>query len=75
MLKKKICKRCWNGYVESLDNKDKKNVLRWDKFDEKCWKEGEVYCPFRYLGKGEVSPRSIKEQPPENCPFLLENIL
>jgi len=63
MLKKKLCKRCWN----STD-------YGWTEHDEICWKKEEAWCPMICLEEGEVV-RKITEQPPDECPFLIEHIL
>jgi len=59
MLKKECCMDCWNKKYE------------WNKYDEKAWKKGYVYCLY------ELGTRSIRgrEQPPSKCPYYLENIL
>jgi len=66
MLKKELCIKCWNNIPE----------WPWNKIDEEWWEErGIVGCPKEYREKGEMSDRKITEQPPSNCPFLLEYIL
>jgi len=77
MLKKKLCKRCWNGYVESvIDNEYIKSVQKWNENDEQFWKEGVVCCPQIYRKKEVVeSLIKITGKPPENCPYLLEQLL
>jgi len=66
MLIKELCKRCHNNRLE-----------RWDESDERRWKEECVWCPFEYREEKEKYKnwRYIKEQPPTNCPLLLEHIL
>jgi len=64
MLKKECCKKCWNSTNHG-----------WVEYDERCWKSGYILCPEVYLEKGEIIRRYITEQPPENCPYYLENIL
>jgi len=62
MLSKEICKKC-------INSEDK-----WDKYDEKNWKKFcEVICLIGHEGRPDNI--SIKEEPPENCPFTLEHIM
>jgi len=72
MLKKKLCVKCWNNYAKSFN--EEKVCLRWNKDDEECWKRRVICCPNKYKEK-ENNPRYITEQPPDNCPFMLEHIL
>jgi len=65
MLKKKLCKRCWNSIF--LDG--------WNEYDEWLWEKEIVCCPGKYLTKGEGDERKITKEPPTNCPFILEHIL
>jgi len=45
----------------------------WIEDDELRWKKEEkIICPGAYR---ESTYRDIKEQPPANCPFILEHIL
>jgi len=70
MLKKKICKKCWNkGYIANGEK------LIWAGFDDENWKLGMIYCPKEYREKGKKPERKITEPPPIKCPFLLEHIL
>jgi len=64
MLNKELCKKCWNSFF-----------IKWTTDDERDWKEGTVCCPYKYTGKGEPLWISITDEPPINCPFLLEQIL
>jgi len=72
MLKKELCKKCWNTYAESFDTEDIKSLLRWSESDEQCWKEEEVYCPRPYK---EFNTRRTTGKPPANCPFYLEQVI
>jgi len=65
MLKKELCKKC----------KKKFDITVWDGVDEMWWKEGVIWCPDKYVEKGEGNPRSITNKPPIRCPYYLENIL
>jgi len=62
MLKKEICKKCWNKKGEWID------------FDELRWKEGYVWCPDDYVDRGKYI-RYITDKPPSKCPYLLEYAL
>jgi len=75
MLKKECCMKCWNAYAEQRRTEYGRKFLRWVEDDELNWKEEYVLCPSDYLGKGEHVKREIKDEPPENCPFLIEQIL
>jgi len=76
MLKKEYCQKCWNAYTEFFDTEESKNMIRWNKEDEKRWEEeGVVWCPLKYLVEEELIDRRITEQPPEKCPFYLENVI
>jgi hypothetical protein len=43
-------------------------MLKWDKEDEKRWKNGKVLCPFT----DNDEPKSIKRMP-KKCPYALEH--
>jgi len=75
MLKKKLCKRCWNNYAVSCDNEYDKEFMRWDHNEEGYWKAGWIRCPDMYIKEREKLDRDITESPPENCPYFLENLL
>ena len=65
MLKKELCKKCWN-----------KTRVSWSIGIEKFWiTKGKVYCPSQYLGKGEGTTRSMTGEPPSKCPFFLEHVI
>jgi len=68
MLKKKVCKKCW--YEIEIIHGD-----GWRVCDEQDWKKGKVYCPLNYIKDNENIFRNITEQPPERCPYYLENLL
>jgi len=74
MLKKEICKKCWNK--KHIVDRDR---WGWTAFDESRWRHGIIICPPEYRenieGEYGDNTRKITEQPPTNCPFLLENIL
>jgi len=77
MLKKELCKRCWNK-TDILKSGQVVRVFEkgWIEFDEGRWEVGGiVYCPLIYLGERENIFRYIKEKPPKYCPYYLENIL
>jgi len=75
MLKKELCKKCCNNYSDSLCAEERK-IWRWIEEDETNWEAwGEVYCPPEYTRKGETSFRKTTDQPPINCPYLLEYAL
>jgi len=63
MLKKKLCKKCWN-----------KQLVRWRIENEIGWKEGDVYCPGTYIDPGKWL-RKTTDKPPSKCPFYLEHII
>jgi len=66
MLKQELCKRCYEKVYK---------WNRWNENDEELWKEEYVWCPLDYVGKGERSRRETTEQPPSNCPFILEHTI
>jgi len=48
--------------------------MRWDKWDEKEWKEdGKVWCPSSCTEDGESTFTKITEPPPSKCPFIFEH--
>jgi len=63
MLRKELCKRCWNEKSE------------WTEYDEKYWQEGKVLCPYPYFENYEEWIRKTTEKPPKYCPYLLEHVL
>jgi len=63
-LTKKLCKKCWENIPDN----------RWMESDKKRWNEGLIMCPIEYR-EGYRAFRYIIEEPPENCPFILEHIL
>jgi len=76
MLNKELCIKCHNTYAKvSFDDDFRKRVWKWNSVDELRWQEGEVYCPKEYVEKGEIWYRKITEQPPINCPFILEQTI
>jgi len=73
MLKKKICKQCWNKGHEISGKR-----YGWNISDERSWKEGWIYCPPEYIEKEWIvyrNRRNITGEPPSKCPFLLEHII
>ena len=58
MLNKEICKKCINDY----------GTGRFDKYDQKYWKEGFVHCPYLYT-------LNIENKPPEYCIYILEHLM
>jgi len=66
MLKKELCKKCWNNIPD----------IGWTKYDDEWWDEWEVVlCPTIYLEEGESEMREITDKPPNKCPCYLGNIL
>jgi len=65
MLKKECCIKCWNKFGKE----------GWSIGDEMWWKKGWINCPPEYIEKGEAWYRKITEQPPINCPFILEQTI
>jgi len=76
MLKKEICKKCWNK-TDILKSGIRVRVFKgWHEHDENRWeKRGYLYCPMIYLGKWDKTFRDITDSPPSKCPFILEQIL
>jgi len=66
MLKKELCKKCKN----STD-------FGWVVMNDGSWweREGEMWCPYKYIEKGESNPRKITDKPPSRCPFYLEHVI
>jgi len=73
MLKKECCKKCRNNYAE--EEYYEYPGMEWTELREKQWKEGIIYCPVVYLEIDEWKARKITEQPPDRCPYYMENIL
>jgi len=68
MLKKKLCQKCWEKVIRDRG-------MKWT-YSEEWWKEKVIMlCPLQYREKGETGWRSMTEQPPTKCPFLIEHIL
>jgi len=63
MLNKKICKMCWN-----------KNDNRYELFEED-WKEGVICCLSDFIEERIGIFRNIKDKPPNECYFILEQTL
>jgi len=65
-LNKKCCIKCWEN-----------NENVWSEGDEKEWKYGRVWCPFKHTRKYGIiwEKINITEEPPINCPYLLEYVL
>jgi len=70
MLNKYYCHKCWNK-IHIINGE----ICGWVKSDKGRWKEGYVWCPAMYIKEGETIDRKITEQPPTNCPFLIEHLL
>jgi len=70
MLKKELCKQCWNTCIHETFRFD-----GWTKVDERIWKEGAVCCPSDYLREGEKSGRKTTDKPPLKCPYILEQVI
>ena len=74
MLKKKLCKLC-----------HKENGRLWNTFNDWSWKDGEVRCPAVYFFSlaETLKPTwdstkmyaKIKDAPPGNCFYGLEQVL
>jgi len=70
MLNKEYCIKCYYNYG-------------WTDYDDGFWfvedqrweRDRMIDCPTEYIGEGETIDRNITEQPPDNCPFMLEHIL
>jgi len=62
MLKKECCKKCHQNIFHN----------GWMITDEGYWLEGVVFCPNNYR---KDTFRKIKNKPPKNCHFLIEQIL
>jgi len=65
MLKKECCKKCLQNQM----------VVGWTVNDDIRWKAGYVWCPETYDKYGLGGHRNQTEQPPQDCPYYLENIL
>jgi len=76
MLKKEICKKCWEkSDIVKWEIKTGVFTEVWTEKQEKAWDiEGIADCPTEYLGKGD-NDRKITDQPPTKCPYYLENII
>jgi len=70
MLKRKLCQKCWNK-----GHKISGEIYGWSDYEEGHWNKGWIYCPEEYREKEEQWPIKIIDNPPNNCPFLLEHIL
>jgi len=64
MLKKELCKKCRN-----------KSMVKWTKWTEANWRMGYIYCSHKYREGGELIESKTTDRPPEDCPFILEQIL
>jgi len=67
MLKKELCIKCWKK-----GHKINGVSYEWTKEDEIRWKVGWVYCP---VIKTMEYHRAIIKEPPNDCFFLIEQIL
>jgi len=66
----KYCKKCWNkGHIII------EKSYRWIYDDELRWKQGIIACPEKYIRRGEKITRKLTDNPPNNCPFLIEHLL
>lgn len=76
MLNKSICQKCNKDYY--IKNRSfTKEEAKWDLSQEFLWIKGKIFCPYKYdngktYNNGEVN---IKNNPPKQCPFYLEQIL
>jgi len=64
MLKKECCQKCWN----KIEN------IGWHKEDEKEWNNGVVWCPLKHKN-GLWEKIKTTDEPPINCPFILEQVI
>jgi len=68
MLNKAICKKCINnGDFSSWCDNERSNS--WDWIDERIWKNEEnIICHYG-------NRQSIKDAPPNKCPYILEHTI
>jgi len=82
MLNKSLCKKCWQNTYNKWFRKKARIIKKqkdyenaWEKQDgEENWEKEIIYCPPAYR-KIINSFRKTTAQPPEKCPYFLEQIL
>ena len=67
MLNKSLCQQC---------NKKRYSICGWTYCDESNWKVGKVWCYLNpAIKKKANSYFYVKDNPPDECPYLLEHLV